>query len=156
MSVSDSGFSCKGGAVPLVVLIVLFVFPGVVSVTSFGTRSVVLLTISGAVVVVVVALVVLVVIVETGRKCGSISTSLLLKLPKSSRSRSRSLLFIRYLALRRPPSLLYRSAVSSMSSASTSLFWISSRRMEMCLTSPYMRFIRPWFSCTNRRTACHG
>jgi len=60
-----------------VVLIVLVEFPGVVLVISLGILSVVLLIISGAAVV-VVALVVLVVLVETGRKCGSMSTSLFL------------------------------------------------------------------------------
>lgn len=37
---------------------------------------------------------------------------------------------------------------------SMSLVSIMERNTDMCRCSPYMRFIRPWFSKTNRRTAC--
>lgn len=37
---------------------------------------------------------------------------------------------------------------------SMSLVSISERNTDMWRCSPYMRFIRPWFSKTNRRTAC--
>lgn len=37
---------------------------------------------------------------------------------------------------------------------STSLVSKSARKTDMCRCSPYIRFIRPWFSKTNRRTAC--
>lgn len=87
-------------------------------------------------VLVLLLVVVVLVLVLIGRKCGSISTSLPLKLENSSRSCSINLA---------PRGVFeYRSAASSMSSLSTtSLFCISSRSMEMCRTSPYMRFINP-------------
>lgn len=37
---------------------------------------------------------------------------------------------------------------------SMSLVSMSARNTDMCRCSPYMRFIKPWFSKTNRRTAC--
>lgn len=37
---------------------------------------------------------------------------------------------------------------------SMSLVSISERNTDMWRCSPYMRFIKPWFSKTNRRTAC--